>query len=412
VGLALAFAAIALLGAQLRESSTGRAAAIAALGLLCAMTHPLATLILWAFAAALAVDVAVRGGGPFGSERSTRPTAARALRATLPVFAGGLWCVAVYAAHFDRGPPLADTHTPIYWPKVVDFSLYATDLHADKTDVPIVEGMVEVMAAILVAALVLRVASGRRRPRALVLPFAVLFAAYLAMPMVFMGSQLMFPRLVPALVLGALIALPAIDVPWLASLASAACLSVAGWSAVNLFAHFEEYAGETDDASRLIDALPPGRRAAAVVYDDFTDAFARAGVLHLAAWYAARKHGDWAYSFARYPYMPVRYRDGRAPEWPEHGWEFDARAYDARCPYARAYDLLLVKTIEWHDPIDDEPTVRASVFKDDAARPRLLAHFGLYWAFDTSDLRPDERHDERHDASEGGVARASAVTRP
>jgi hypothetical protein len=156
---------------------------------------------------------------------------------------------------------------------------------------------------------------------------------------------------------------------------------------VNLNAHFREYAGETDDASRLLDALPAGRRASAVVFDDFTDAFARGGMLHLAAWYAARKHGDWAYSFARYPYMPVRYRAGRAPDWPEHGWEFDATAYDVRSPYARSYDLVLVKTCEYLDPLDDEPTVRAKVFKKDAARPILLAHYGLYWAFDAADLR-------------------------
>ncbi|HEX3772315.1 MAG TPA: hypothetical protein VHV30_15670 [Polyangiaceae bacterium] len=394
VGLAIAFAAVALVASQIARLSRGRAAAIAALSLLCAMTHPLATMILWAFAGPLAIEAAAR------RERRAWPAARRAVLAALPAFTGAVWCAACVAVHVDprdQAPALADTHAPVFWPKLASFALYATDLHADKTDVPIVDAMLGVMGAIALAAAATAIARRARRtsaatlraaapPPPLVTPFVVLFAAYLAMPMVFMGSQLMFPRLVPALVLAALLALPAIDVPWLSAAAAAACLTVAGWSALNLRAHFVEYAAETDDASRLIDALPPGRRASAVVYDDFTDAFVRGGVLHLAAWYAARKHGDWAYSFARYPYMPVRYREDRAPDWPEHGWEFDPTAYDVRSPYARTYDLVLVKTLEYLDPIDDEPTVRARVFKADAASPRLLAHFGLYWAFDTAGL--------------------------
>ncbi len=407
VALAIAFAAIAELAAHARRPTVRSAVSVAVLSLLCAMTHPFAMLVLWVFSAALALELAVREAltktGP-----GVRAAAVHGGLSFAPTLAGGLWCAVVYFDHYRTQPQLADTRDPVFWDKFARFSVYATDLHADRTDAPIVYATLVAMAAIVALSLGVAVfhrygtraergavdrklANDPPEPRgpsshAVVLPFVTMLACYLAMPMVFMGSQLMFPRLVPALYLGALIALPRIDQPIVARLAGASCLAVAWWSAINLNAHLRQYGEETDDASRMIDALPAGRRASAVVYRDFTDAFWRGGMLHLAAWYAARKHGDWAYAFARYEYMPVRYREGRAPEWPEHGWEFAPQQYDARSPYARAYDLVLVKTPENVDPLEDEAEVRARVFGGDAATPRLLSHFGLYWAFDTAGI--------------------------
>jgi hypothetical protein len=402
VALALAFAALTGVAAHLRGPAHAgwTAARIAILSLLSAMTHPLAMLVLWVFSAALVLEVS-------GRDMTTRISAARrAATAFAPTLAGGLWYAAVYVGHYASAPHLTDTRDPVLWPKLARFPFYATDLHADRSDGPIVYGAVAIMVAIVACRFVLdRVRTRRGAPaaseplvvaptHAVILPFATMLACYLAMPMIFMGSQLMFPRLVPALVVGALIALPRIDGSdggVARALAAVSCLAVAWWSALNLNAHFREYRDETDDASRLLDALPTGRRASAVVYSDFTDAFCRGGVLHLAAWYAARKHGDWAFAFARYPYMPVRYIEGRAPDWPEHGWEFAPSQYDARSTYARTYDLLLVKTLEYLDPIQNEATVRANVFGADAATPRLLAHYGLYWAFDTAGIPGRER---------------------
>jgi hypothetical protein len=404
VALALAFAAIAELAGHARRPAWPSAARVAVLSLLCAMTHPFAMLVLWAFSAALALELAARDVAP-KTVPALADAARRASASFAPTLAGGFWCAVVYLGHYRDQPHLADTRDGVFWDKFARFSVYATDLHADRTDAPIVYGTLAVMASIVALGFVVdRVHAVRRRAfrgaspeapiepvgvrptHAVVLPFVTMLACYLAMPMIFMGSQLMFPRLVPALYLGALIALPRIDAPPVAILAGASCLAVAWWSAVNLSAHLRQYGQETDDASRMLDALPEGRRASAVVYRDFTDAFWRGGLLHLAAWYAARKHGDWAYAFARYDYMPVRYRAGRAPEWPERGWEFAPDAYDARSPYARTYDLLLVKTPENVDPLEDEPEVRARVFGGDATTPRLLSHYGLYWAFDTAGI--------------------------
>jgi hypothetical protein len=407
VGLAVAFAALSEVARQVQAPSRRGTVTLAALSVVCAMTHPLAMLVLWTFAGALSLELGVRLTGERAPlERAGLTPGARA-RAVLhraaaglaPTLVGGLWCAAVYLGHYESEPHVTDTRDAVFWPKILRFSVFATDLHADRSDADVLYSTLEVMAAIAVVALVVAVVrravvrgkTGGEPPRGsssraiLVLPFVTMLAGYLAMPMIFMGSQLMFPRLVPALFLGALLALPRIDSAPLADLARVACLAMAWWGALNLSAHLRQYGQETDDASRLIDSLPPGRRASALVFRDFTDAFWRGGLLHLAAYYAARKHGDWAYSFARYDYMPVRYRSGQAPPWPEHGWEFTPKDYDPRSPYARTYDLLLIKTPET-EPIEGEGELRARIFGRDALAPRLLSHQGLYWAFDTAGI--------------------------
>jgi hypothetical protein len=108
--------------------------------------------------------------------------------------------------------------------------------------------------------------------------------------------------------------------------------------------------------------------------------------VHLAAYYAARKKGDWAFSFARYLSVPVRFRPGGAPPWPKVGWEFAAMDYNPRCKYARHFDLVLIKGPRG---VHGEAAVRKTVFGRDADAVRLVSHHGNYWAFDTQGL-PDD----------------------
>jgi hypothetical protein len=150
------------------------------------------------------------------------------------------------------------------------------------------------------------------------------------------------------------------------------------------------YAWETNDASRVIDDLPAGGAATAVIWEPGTWAFRNGTLTHLAAYYAARKHGQWAFAFARYLSVPVRFQPGSQPAWPEHGWEFDGADYDPRCKYARAFPLVIVKApAELPRDAAAEARVRELVFKKDAAAVRLLSHHGRYWAFDTMGL-PDD----------------------
>ena len=133
-----------------------------------------------------------------------------------------------------------------------------------------------------------------------------------------------------------------------------------------------------------------GRSATAVIWEPGTYAFRNGTLTHLAAYYAARKHGQWAFAFARYLSVPVRFKPGAQPAWPAHGWEFEGEAYDPRCKYARAFPLVIVKAPE-AVPTDasGERWLREIVFKQDAKAPRLLSHHGRFWAFDTAGL-PDD----------------------
>jgi hypothetical protein len=157
-----------------------------------------------------------------------------------------------------------------------------------------------------------------------------------------------------------------------------------------LFLHDVAFARETDDASRVIDELPPNRSATAVIFGGDTFAFRHGPLIHLAAYYAARKHGDFAYSFARYLSVPVRFKPFGGPPWPLKGWEFNAADYNPRCKFARRFDLVIVKQ-PGDLPIADasEDHLRRIVFGQDAWNVRLVSHHGRYWGFDTRGL-PDD----------------------
>src|SRR5260370_42375429 len=134
----------------------------------------------------------------------------------------------------------------------------------------------------------------------------------------------------------------------------------------------------------MIDDSPAGRSATAVIWDPDTLAFRNCTLTHLAAYYAARKHGQWAFAFARYLSVPVRFKANSQPAWPSRGWEFNAEDYDPRCKYARAFPLVLVRAPEeLSREASGEPVVRRLVFKRDAAAVRPLSHPGRLWAFAT-----------------------------
>jgi hypothetical protein len=228
-------------------------------------------------------------------------------------------------------------------------------------------------------------------PPAIVLPFVVLLAAYLATPMVLVGTHLIFPRLAQWAVLGAVLAMPRF--PEAQAARARAWMTRLGLVAgANLTLHCALYAWETNDASRVIDDLPSGGAATAVIWDPGTYAFRNGTLTHLAAYYGARKHGAWAFAFARYLSVPVRFRPGAQPAWPERGWEFDGKQYDPRCKYARAFPLVIVRAPEdLPTAASGEPAVRRLVFGAESQVPKMLSHHGRFWAFDSTGITEDGR---------------------
>jgi hypothetical protein len=377
--------------------SAGAAAAVGFLGLACAFAHVLAMLIVCVAGAGLALELGWRGTPP------SMPRGSRAIRAVvrgagaaLPLVLGCAYCIAVYERQYDwdrnmyRDPTLEGTAPPV-WQKLVFFSAFATDLFGDATDQVVVWVTVAVMAW---SALRAWSDSGARPreddgPPAVVAPFLLMTLAYFATPMVLVGTHLIFPRLGQWVLFGAVLATPRFPAT-LEERARRYILRLGLIAGANAVAHCLLFHWETRDASALIDDLPSGRAATAVIWDPGTRAFRNGTLTHLAGYYAARKHGKWAFAFARYLSVPVRFKPNSQPPWPSHGWEFDAEQYSPRCQYARAFPLVLLRAPdELSGASSDEAMLRVLVFQRDADRVRMLAHRGRFWAFDTSDVPGD-----------------------
>jgi hypothetical protein len=368
--------------------------AVGLLGVACAFAHVLAMLILCLGAAAIALEVAWRAVPAAGSPVSrVTKIGFRTLLATLPLLIGCLYCIQVYREQYVwdpnmyRDPTLEGTAPPL-WAKLLWFGAYSTDLFWDATDQIVLWVAMATMGWSEWHAWKRREAGKPRQSSpSFVLLFVVMASAYFATPMVMVGTHLIFPRLAQWVVLGAVVAMPQMPAAQ-AARGQKWMLGVGLVAGANLALHCALYAFETNDASLVIDDLPMGGAATAVIWDPGTYAFRNGTLTHLAAYYAARKHGSWAFAFARYLSVPVRFKAGAQPAWPARGWEFDADQYNARCKYARAFPLVIAK-VPAEVGRDDETRVRTLVFKQDATLPRLLSHHGHFWAFDTTGL-PDD----------------------
>jgi hypothetical protein len=162
-------------------------------------------------------------------------------------------------------------------------------------------------------------------------------------------------------------------------------LALALFACTNLAVHGLLHEWDTRDASEVLRALPPGRRASAVVYEPGSVTFQHAALAHWAAYYGIRHRGEWAYNFARFSSTPVDFRPGGEPAYPTRDWQFSPQQYDPHCDYARYYDLLLAAM-----PRDlagaDEKRVKEVLFGDATATVDVLSRKGRFWVFDTARL--------------------------
>jgi hypothetical protein len=360
------------------------------------MTHVLAMLLLCLFAASLAPELSFRSVRARSGMLRVMHAAGRSVIALAPLLLGCVWCIAVYVEQYEWDPvmykdPVLEGTAPPLWEKLAYFFSWATGVHSDFTDqVLVAAAMVTCVVAAGFGVRQLRRGEGWDGDAApcsapLVVPFVATFGAFLLTPMVFIGTHLIFPRLTQAVVIAAILAAPRITGRSWPRLRFTA-LAIGTIAGINLVAHAAMYAYETNDASRVIDDLPEGRRATAVIWRSDTFAFRHGTLTHLAAYYAARKNGDWSFSFARYLSVPVRFRPAMGPPWPLRGWEFAPQDYNPRCKFARTFDLALIRA---PTGLAEESEVRQLVFGDDADAVQLLSHHGDYWAFDTAGL-PDD----------------------
>jgi len=363
---------------------------VAVLGLLSGFTHVLGTLLLCAMGLAFAPEVAWRSAEP--GPRRWLSAFGRIVLALAPLLIGSAYCIAVYLEQYSWDPavyrdPTLEGTGPGLLHRMVWFTAYTTGLHIDATD------QVLLGAAIIIGifAVGLGLRTRRDADRPLIFPFFVALGIYLFIPMVFIGTHIIFPRFGQTVVFGLLFLLPRLTgelgKTWNHRLRRAA-LWVAGLAAVNFAIHMKLFADETDGLSQVIDEVPDGRRVTAVIHQTSTRSF-RGGVLsHAAAYYGARTGGEYAFNFARYASVPLNFKPQTQPGWPLKGWEFFPADYNPRCHYARYYDIVLLRAPEHMVEASDE-ALSELVFGEDADAVKLLAREGGYAAFDTQAVPPD-----------------------
>jgi hypothetical protein len=387
---AIAVSALVLVARAALRPRLKTALGIAMMGLLCAYAHVLAMLVLCAVGAALVPELVW-----WASKQTARTlkqrvafVLGRTVAALGPLLVGCAFCVQVYRLQYGWNPtmykdPALEGTAPPLAEKLELFASYTTGLHDDYADQVLLWTALGVGLAIMTIA-----RSAEKRPNgpvSLRLPFVVGLGAYLATPVVLQGTHLIFQRLAQTAVLGFVLLLPPLA-GMAATFFSRLSLAIALACGLSLTWHATVFAIDTQDASLVIDDMPERRAVAAIVYDFETRGFRASTLTHLQAYYAARKHGDWSYSFARYLSVPVRFRRGIEPAWPATGWEFSPENYNPRCKYARRFPLLIVKAPAL---AASEREVRVGIFGQDADAVRLVSHHGQFWSFDTTGL-PDD----------------------
>lgn len=214
-----------------------------------------------------------------------------------------------------------------------------------------------------------------RRMKRLAITF---FGLYLVVPKVFIATFHIYPRFLPFAALFLVASIPVAKGAFVRAAAVVASLTalVAGGNVLYRFLTIPEM----DDAMAIIDDAPRDRSLISVMFDPTPPTLAREIWVHLPALYQVRKDGLTAYSFMRNESVPVHYLPGKEPPHPPGGFEWDGRLYDVTQPFAKAYDLVLVRT--WVDKQGRAMDPSGYVFKKYQPYAKLISRRGRFYLYD------------------------------
>jgi hypothetical protein len=282
----------------------------------------------------------------------------RRVRALWPIAPAAVYCALVVLV--SHGTARQNTeflplegHTSSIGVKLAKLFHYVTGLRADGVD------------ELLVMAIVAFAALGALASHERVVPVrAALFGTtallYLVLPHVFFATPFIFERLAALAVLTLVVMLPPPRASLTRVFRGVACVSALAscglfWDSMN------RARTELADVERVIDAAPDNRRVIGVVFDPYLPSFKLRAVLHAPAYYLARHPGElaWMFETVSLPVRPIRTPEQRLPVL----FELNPSMYDPRAPYARYFDLVLIKARR----IDRAPIV----------------HSGDWWLVDT-----------------------------
>jgi len=214
--------------------------------------------------------------------------------------------------------------------------------------------------------------------RALCYGFAAL---YVFIPKVFIATFHIYARFLIFAMLFGMVSLPIVRRSWKNIAAAASILAIL--CSLNLIKKFLTIP-EVDDAMAIINDAPANRSLVGVTWSPAPPTYFREIWVHLPAIYQARKGGMIAYSFMRNESVPIHYKPGKEPPHPPGGFEWNGKMYDIKADYARAYDLVLVRS--WLDDKGQVVDPTPYVFKDLSPHVRRLSRRGRFFLYDASGM--------------------------
>ncbi|MFC1641484.1 hypothetical protein ACFL5O_02165, partial [Myxococcota bacterium] len=290
-----------------------------------------------------------------------------------PLVPAVVWSVLVFlhhrvAPHIYWEPEKDGTDIPAFQ-KLRYLSAFSVNNLSDHSDELLFWSATAVLAALWLSPLFIRPgAPPRRELTVLAVAWGLL---YLTVPRVLMSTWYIFER-IPVFWF-TFLAAAAPTVPdrfdrWLRTIA----VSVGITAGLNT-AHALHRIPDAQDASAIIDDIPPTAKVVAVMHGQGAEpALWRQVWVHLLAYHLVRHPGQIAFDFTRYASLPVRRRDAAAPPLFRSGLEWAPAAYDPTEEYARVYHLVLVRTPD--DRPHEDP--RDLTFGASAQGVRLLARRG------------------------------------
>ncbi len=300
-----------------------------------------------------------------------RPAPKHALRAVAPLGPAVLYCA--FVALISHGTARQNTEfiplegrTISLGAKLTRFVHFVTGLRADGID----ELLVIAVAAVAVLGALAR--GDDRPPPFRIAMFAVTPIAYLALPHVFFATPFIFERAAALVILTLVLAVPSPRAS-LERVFRGGAIVLAVVSSLLFCDAMNSARSELADLDRVLDAAPEDRRLIGLVFDPHTPSFRLRAVLHAPAYYLARHRGElaWMFETVSLPVRPKRAEELRLPAL----FELNPTMYDPNAPYARYYDLVLVKSPRAElDPA-------GLVFRDGKPR-RVIAQSGAWWLFE------------------------------
>jgi hypothetical protein len=311
----------------------------------------------------------------------------RAIRTGAPLLPAIVYCVLVYYRqqrlawqNFEYGA--YEGNDVFAMAKIKGFLGYATGLRADELDVRILG----VGLGLLFLAALLRDTEDET-PRVLPWLFVASLVAYLVIPHVFWATNFVFERITFLVVLTAILWAPRAR-PKQEELLRLMGVSVGLGAAVSFYMFMGRVADETADLDAVIEAMPKNRRVTGLFWYPKIDVTFQWSLLHSPAYYVARNGGEVAFSFTRTMSLPVHYKRETLPPDPPANFEWNPSDYRANTPYAKYFDLILMKTTH-----DDGRDPRESVWHSHANEVDVVLHRGRYWVFETKRVTDDKPTD-------------------